>query len=169
MSISLSSSSSSSSFPRPIIIFILHILNIFNVIFMKICEKYSVDFSIMFNTSKSKLLVFSENPTDVKVNFQGNTIRQVKSETHVGHLMSNSPHIQERRVSQACKTLIGQFNLLSVKLGFCSPEVLYSLFQNYCMSLYGCQLWDYSNESVFASVFVTWRKCVRNIFSLRTI
>ena len=107
-----------------------------------------------------------KNPTDVKVNFQGNTIRQVKSETHVDHLMSNSPHIQERRVSQACKTLIGQFNLLSVKLGFCSPEVLYSLFQNYCMSLYGCQLWDYSNESVLASVFVTWRKCVRNIFSI---
>ena len=133
---------------------------------LKICEKYSVDFSIMFNTSKSKLLVFSENPTDVNVNFQGNTIRQVKSETHVGHLMSNSPHIQERRVSQACKTLIGQFNLLSVKLGFYSPEVLYSLFQNYCMSLYGCQLWDYSNESVLASVFVTWRKCVRNIFSI---
>ena len=34
------------------------------------------------------------------------------------------------------------------------------------MSLYGCQLWDYSNESVLASVFVTWRKCVRNIFSI---
>ena len=133
---------------------------------LKICEKYSVDFNIMFNTSKSKLLVFSENPTDVKVHFQGNTIRQVKSETHVSHLMSNSPHIKERRVSQACKTLIGQFNLLSVKLGFCSPEVLYSLFQNYCMSFYACQLWDYSNESVLASVFVTWRKCVRNIFSI---
>ena len=64
---------------------------------LKICEKYSVDFSIMFNTSKSKLLVFSENPTDVKVNFQGNTIRQVMSETHVGHLMSNSPHIQGKK------------------------------------------------------------------------
>ena len=60
---------------------------------------------------------------------------EVKSETHVGHLTSNSNHIQERRVSQACKTLIGQFNLPSVKRGFCSPEVLYSLFQNYCMSL----------------------------------
>ena len=45
---------------------------------LKICEKYSVDFSIKFNTSKSKLLVFSENPTDVKVNFQGNIIPQVK-------------------------------------------------------------------------------------------
>ena len=29
-----------------------------------------------------------------------------------------------------------------------------------------CQLWDYSNESVLASVFVTWGKCVRNIFSI---
>ena len=34
------------------------------------------------------------------------------------------------------------------------------------MSLYGCQLWDYSNESVLASVFVTQIKCVHNIFSI---
>ena len=27
-------------------------------------------------------------------------------------------------------------------------------------------IWDYSNESVLASVFVTWRKYVRNIFSI---
>ena len=133
---------------------------------LKICEKCSVYFSIKFNTSKSKLLAFSDISTDVKVKFQGNIIFQVKSETRVGHLMSNSSHIQERRVSQPRKTLIGQFNLLSVMLGFCSPEVLYSLFQNYCKSLYGCQLWDYSNKSVLASVFITWRKCVRNIFSI---
>ena len=63
---------------------------------LKLCEKYSVHFSIEFNTSKSKLLVFSKNSTDVKVNLQGNAIPQVKSETHVGHLMSNSPHMQEK-------------------------------------------------------------------------
>ena len=133
---------------------------------LKICVKYSVDFRIKLNTSKSKLLVFTKNSTYINVKFQGNIISQVKSETHVVHLMSNSAHIQERRVSKACKTLIVQFSLLSVKLGFCSPKVLYSLFQNYCMSLYGCQLWDYSNESVLASVFVTRRQCVRNIFSI---
>ena len=71
---------------------------------LQLCEKCSVDFSIKFNTTKSKLLVFSENSTDVKVKFQGNIIPQVTSETHVGHLMSNNPHIQERRVCQACKT-----------------------------------------------------------------
>ena len=77
--------------------------------------------------------------------------------------MSNSSYIQERRVSLACKTLIGQFNLLSVKLGFCSPKVLYSLFQNYCMHFMGV---SYGNESVLTSVFVTWRKCVCNIVSI---
>ena len=61
--------------------------------------------------------------------------------------MTNSSCTQERRV-RACKTLIGQFTLMSVKLGFCSPKEFYSLFQSYCMSLYGCQLWDYSHESV---------------------
>ena len=74
--------------------------------------------------------------TNVEVTLQGKKIAQVNCETHVGHLMSNSSSIQEQRISQACNTLIGQYNLLSRKLGFCSPCILYSLFQNYCMSLY---------------------------------
>mgnify|MGYP000973089848 FL=1 len=133
---------------------------------LKICEESSVDYSIEFNASKSKLLVFGKTPSNVEVTLQGKKIAQVNCETHVGHLMSNSSSIQEQRISQACNTLIGQYNLLSRKLGFCSPCILYSLFQNYCMSLYGCQLWDYSCESLLESVFITWRKCVRNIFSI---
>ena len=125
-----------------------------------------VDFSIEFNASKSKLLVFSKTSSDVAVKFNGNIIPQVESETHIGHHMNNRSNIQERRVSQACKTLIGQFNLLSVKPGFCSHNVCHSLFQNYCMSLYGCQLRDDSNESVLESGFVTWKKCVHNTFSI---
>ena len=95
---------------------------------LKMFEKYSVDVSIKFNPSKSKLLVFPKNPADVNVKFQGNLIPQVESETHVDHHKSNSSHIQERRVGQACKSLSGQFNQLSAKLGFCSPNVCFTRF-----------------------------------------
>ena len=40
---------------------------------LKICEECSVNFSIKFNTSKSKLLQYSTNSTDVNGKFQGNS------------------------------------------------------------------------------------------------
>ena len=44
---------------------------------LKICERYSVDFSIKFNNYKYKLFVFSKNSTDDNVKFQGKIIPQV--------------------------------------------------------------------------------------------
>ncbi len=75
-------------------------------------------------------------------------------------------NIPEQRVSQACSTLTGQFNLLCRNFGFCSSNVLYRLFHTFCMSLYGSQLWDFSNETLMETVFVIWRKCVRFIFKV---
>ena len=34
---------------------------------------------------------------------------------------------RKRRVGQACKTLSGLFNQLSVKLGFCSPNMCFTV------------------------------------------
>ena len=45
---------------------------------LKLCEEYSVNFSIKFNTSKSKLLQYTTNSTDVNVKFQGNSNYKVK-------------------------------------------------------------------------------------------
>ena len=48
----------------------------------------------------------------------------------------------------------------------CSPDVLYKLFNSYCMSLYGSQLWNYENKSGMDSLYVARRKCVRRIFNI---
>ena len=109
---------------------------------LQVCEDYSVDFNIEFNASKSKLIVFGKNPIRANVSFQGEVISQVDSEKHVGNIMSNCSDIIAQRVSQACNSLTAQFNLLMRNFGFCSPNILYRLFHTYCMSLYGCQLWD---------------------------
>ena len=47
-----------------------------------------------------------------------------------------------------------------------ASDVLYKLFNSYCMSLYGSQLWNYENKSGMDSLYIAWRKCVRRIFNI---
>ena len=42
---------------------------------------------------------------------------------------------------------------------------LYKLHSNYCMSLYGCELWNY-NSRYINDIYVAWRKVIRKLFKL---
>ena len=42
---------------------------------------------------------------------------------------------------------------------------LHKLHSNYCMSLYGCELWNY-NSRYINDIYVAWRKVIRKLFKL---
>ncbi len=44
-------------------------------------------------------------------------------------------------------------------------DIMYKLFKTYCMPLYGCPLWDFSNR-IICKFYVSWRKAVRYILGL---
>jgi hypothetical protein len=44
-------------------------------------------------------------------------------------------------------------------------DTKYALYKSFCMSAYGCQLWDFSHK-VCEKYYTSWRKCIRRIFSL---
>ena len=69
-------------------------------------------------------------------------------------------------ISKASNEMYAKLNLLYRQFGMCSPDVLYKLFNSYCMSLYGSQLWNYENMSGMDSLYVAWRKCVGRIFNI---
>ena len=100
------------------------------------------------------------------VYLQGNLITLANSEKHVGNLIGNSPTLQAQIVQTACNQLYGKLNFLMRQIGACKSSILYVLFKNYCMSLYGCQLWNYSSLKSINPVYIAWRKCVRRIFKL---
>ena len=88
---------------------------------LKVSEQYSADYNMVFNATKSKLIAFGKSfiaKSVTCVSFQGNSISQVQSKKRVGNLMGNHRKIPQQRVSQACSTLTGQFNLLSRIFGF---------------------------------------------------
>ena len=51
------------------------------------------------------------------------------------------------------------------KFKHCTLGVKYKLFKSFCMSLYGCPLWDTSSKPM-ESFYVAWRKCIRSLFHL---
>ena len=44
--------------------------------------------------------------------------------------------------------------------------ILCRLFNNFCLSLYSCQLWQISSPKIMEPLYIAWRKCGRRIFCL---
>ena len=56
-------------------------------------------------------------------------------------------------------------NCMIAKFSKADPFVRHKLFKCYCVSLYGCQLWDLTLPEL-EHVCVAWRKCVRKVMCL---
>ena len=115
---------------------------------LKICESYAADHDLVFNGAKSKLLIFNPQKvyeSDPKLELNGELIPNVKSAVHLGnilHVINNQECIDE-----GIKKFNTQANIFLSRFKSCSPSVRSKLFQQYCMSLYGCQLWPlWSNK-----------------------
>ena len=115
---------------------------------LKICESYAAEHDLIFNGAKSKLLIFNPQKvyeSDPKLELNGELIPNVKSAVHLG----NTLHVTNNQecIDEGIKKFNSQANMFLSRFKTCSPSVRSKLFQQYCMSLYGCQLWPlWSNK-----------------------
>ena len=130
---------------------------------LQICEKYSIDFDISFNASKSKMLYFGNN-TKVNV-FQlcGKDIEIVSHEKHLGNLIGKNS--LEKQIQNNVNELYSNVNILMAQFSSTTIDTKYQLFKSFCMSVYSSQLWDFSS-TMCEKFFVAWRKCVRRLLSI---
>ncbi len=115
---------------------------------LKICESYAAEHDLIFNGAKSKLLIFSPQKvyeSDPKLELNGELIPNVRSAVHLGNVL----HVTNNQecIDEGVKKFNSQANMFLSRFKSCSPSVRSKLFQQYCMSLYGCQLWPlWSNK-----------------------
>jgi len=133
---------------------------------LRICEQFSEEFNISFNVKKSKLLVYGKATNNVCVKLQGNVIAQSTIEKHVGNVIGTGPDIDKIVIHNACNELYAKVNLLLRQIGKSNCFIIYRLFNNFCMSLYGCQLWNLASTTVLEPIYIAWRKCIRRIFKI---
>ena len=132
---------------------------------LRVADKFAVEYDLMFNASKSKLITFNQStqPADVQILFRGATIPCGPEDMHLGHIFG--PDSLNRSIESRVQDMVKRANILLAQLGFASCDVKYRLFKTLCMGLYGNQLWDFSVPAI-SSLYTAWRKIVRRIYAV---
>lgn len=139
---------------------------------LAICDSYASEYHIVFNANKSKCLFlvpstrrFLRDSLKFCTFFIGDKpVDFVDSFSHLGHLITNkftdSGDVHNRR-----SVFVGQVNNMLCYFCKLTSCVKNRLFQSYCTSLYGCELWLLSTSEI-EDLCVSWRKGLRRVWSL---
>ena len=134
---------------------------------LKVCEEFSQEFNVMFNGSKSKLIVVkcdTSTPHEmVAMSFMGTQIECVASDKHLGNIIGNIDDVDViQRITNDFKKRV---NMLKAHFRSLPVQTMYHLFKTYCMPLYGSQLMNLGSRHM--TLFYTqWRKAIRFLFNL---
>ena len=133
-----------------------------------LCETYAINHDITFNSVKTKCMLFSnsidENYENMNcIRFMGNSLSFVRNCILLG--ISLKVDIFDNNVCQSVNSFYAKSN--SVRLDFqnLSYDVQFSLFSLYCIDAYGCQIWNFSDNSNDI-YYVAWRKVLRRLWNL---
>ena len=137
---------------------------------VSICNEFSKEYKVLFNfnATKSKLIVFGNKSsggsvTDCTMQLENDAFECVKNDKHLGTKFGNN--VQKSQIESTIGDMFYRCNLLLSQFSKVFSSIKYRLFKSFCMSLYGCVLWDFSSTYVEA-FYTAWRKCIRRIFSL---
>ena len=132
---------------------------------IKVCEDYANEHSIIFNGSKSKLLIFGDYLGHVLIEVNGESVPTCKDVVHLGITLSSKTTDKYDYVKIGAEKFNRQFNFFHATYKQCYTTVKQSLFMQYCGSLYGSQLWPlwHKNMDFF---YAQWRKALRKMWSL---
>ena len=131
---------------------------------LKVVKEFGKEYDVKFNPAKSQLLVYNDTKLeDFEISFNQVNIHSVQGAQHLGHpigIDSNMKHILHCR-----QDFVNRVNFLIANFSECSVDVKYILLKRFCMSLYGCVLWDFSCKSV-NQFFTAWRTAIRRLLDL---
>lgn len=129
-----------------------------------ICAQFASEHMLIFNATKSRLLVFGEKVSD-SVNFflNGKAIPRLEAEKHLGNWFG--PGLIHEHLEAAVNDMYSRTNQMLAMFGKCHFSVKYKLFKSFCTAAYGSSLWDLSDSSA-EYVYVAWRKCVRRLLGV---
>ena len=128
---------------------------------LKICEAFSREFSLKFNSTKSQCLVFNR-VADLPTFMLGDEeIPRVEKTIHLGTWIGKKSH--ENNITKAASDLYIRTNKINTHFPLCSYSVKRQLFKSFCSSFYGSPLWNLSRLGLLS---VAWRKSLRRLFGL---
>ena len=112
---------------------------------LKLCESFTKEYDIKFNTSKSQMLIANGDTTVRPIMFNDKEIPIVQSTKHLGHTIGKS-YDKIQVDNDAIEDLYMRTNIILNKFRKCTIDVKYKLFEKCCMSIYGSMLWNFEDN-----------------------
>ena len=110
-------------------------------------ETYATEYHLLFNPSKSKLMyevnIYHKN---LSVKLCGKEVLLVSRETYLGNFIGSD--IFDRAITQSVCAFNQSSNHLIADFSMIDSFSWHKLHSNYCMSLYGCELWNYNSRYI---------------------
>ena len=126
-----------------------------------------------FNDKKSKYMLFSNNKTknynttntDVKIN--GKNIENVSSFKYLGYILTNTLSNSDD-IARSRNKFYSEFNFLLRHFHFADTNVKLFLFKQYCLQLYGCELWYCNDRSLsgLRQFAIGYHKAIKKILDI---
>ena len=139
-----------------------------------ICEQFAGKHNLKFSTnpnvekSKTKCIIFSKKVRDrlhvAPIFLNGTPLPWVEKLKHLGNMVQ-CDNSMELDVGIKQAKFIGKIHSLNQDLHFCCPELLIKLYNIYCCSFYGSNLFDLFSTTL-ERLYRSWNIAVRIAFKL---
>ena len=132
---------------------------------LSIYTDFAKQYNIVFNAQRTTGIKFSAPVTQQDcIYLNDNVIQWADQVRHLGNIVhSNLSDLPDCKLKRS--TFNGSVNKLFATYKCLNQDTTRQLFQSYCCSFYGSQLWDLKSAG-FTNCCVQWNKTVRRLFNL---
>ena len=130
---------------------------------IEVCEKYAKLHDVLFNGSKSKLLVYNKKDADIHFEINGTDVSTCKKTIHLGNVLSTTNKYE--MVFDGIKKCNCSVNRFMSEFDSLQTVVKNKLLHQYCCALYGSQLWPLWHDSV-NKMCIQWCNALRKVWKL---
>ncbi len=136
------------------------------------CENFAVSRGLIFNAAKTQPFHFgnqSSHSCSAIIHFSGVLLPFVDTIVHLGHYLSYNLS-DSADILLKTRNLVRKANLMLIAFSAADPAVKSHLLQSYCLSLYGCSLWNISCSSPrsievsFNNILGTYHEIATRVF-----
>lgn len=133
---------------------------------VKICVDYAIEYKILFNAAKSKLIIFKCNKkfvSDPKIAINNDIVNVVNKVEHLGHILNEN--INNTETSKCIGDFNRQCNLFLAKYKYATSNLRNILFHKYCSNFYGTQILPIYDRSI-DEICKAWRVAIRRVWRI---
>lgn len=135
---------------------------------LRICEEFAKNHNLLYNTSKSIVMVFKSKNEIMQIPsvwLDGRKMDVVRSVKYLGHIITDDLKDTEDMERQR-RAISVRAGMLSRRFHLCSTNVKRTLFNAFCTSLYTSELWVDYTAFQWNKLKVSYNNAYRQLFRL---